>query len=64
MNKLKSLLIQVLMGIIAVVSPQIKEVLHDAVTRLYSVCKQTKTPIDDIFVRLLANLLDVELPDE
>jgi len=64
MNKLKSLLISVLMGIISIVSPQLKEVLHNAIVKLHALAKETKTPIDDIFVRLLANLLDVDLPDD
>lgn len=64
MTKLKSLLISVLMGIVSIVSPQIKEFLHSMVKKLYALAKESKTPIDDIFVRLLANLLDVDLPDD
>ena len=63
MNKLKSLLIMVLMGVLRVMSPEIRKLLEDMILRLWEKAKATPNEFDNIVVRLIAGLLEIDLPD-
>lgn len=63
MNKLKSLLITVLMGVVRVISPELRELIEKVIKTLYDRALATDNPIDDILVKLIAELLDVDLPE-
>lgn len=54
-------LFQALTGVI---SPTLRGALEEGITLLYDRAKSTDTPVDDIFVKVLAALVDVDLPDD
>ena len=63
MNKLRALLLLVLSAVLDQISPEIRKLLEDAIAKLYERAQSTKTKIDDLFVRVLARLLDIDLPE-
>lgn len=60
-NWIVGLLATLLGPLMAALTPQLKEGIKDFVVNLYAKAKETSSPIDDIFVRFLAALLDVDL---
>ncbi len=56
-----NLIVSVLGPLISLVSPMLKAEITEAVKKLYDKAKESDTPIDDIFVRFLAAILDVTL---
>ena len=45
-----------------IISPMIKEALTDVLQKLYLKAYDTPNPIDDLFVGMLLDLLDIPLP--
>lgn len=56
-----NLIVSVLGPLIGLISPMLKAEITEAVKKLYEKAKETDSPIDDIFVRFLAAILDVTL---
>jgi hypothetical protein len=56
-----NLIVSVLGPLISLLTPQIKDALTEFVQNLYDKAQGTDNPVDDVFVRFLAALLDVEL---
>jgi hypothetical protein len=56
-----NLIVSVLGPLISLLTPQIKEALTEFVQNLYDKAQATDNPVDDVFVRFLAALLDVDL---
>jgi len=56
-----TLIAPVLRIVIRALSPIIKKGLEDSIRNLYNRALETENEIDDIFVELLADLLDIEL---
>lgn len=63
MNRLKSVLVMVLMGIVNGASPEIRAMIESFIRQLWEKVKKTPTIIDDALVKLLAAVLDVDLPE-
>lgn len=57
------LLAMVLQAIIGIVSPEIRELLTEQVQLLYQRAKDTSNPLDDVLVKALAALLQIELEE-
>jgi hypothetical protein len=56
-----NLIVSVLGPLIGLISPMLKGEIAAAVQKLYEKAKESDSPIDDIFVRFLAAILDVTL---
>lgn len=54
-------LVRILQIIIGVVSPTIRDLLTESVQKLYDKAKETKNNVDDVFVKLLADLLQIDV---
>ena len=63
MDKLKGLLVMVLMGVIGVATPEIKKLLEEFILRLWEKAKATPNPFDNMLVKIIAGILDIDLPD-
>ena len=57
-----NLLVTVLGPLVGLLTPTIKGELTSFVQGLFAKAKKTDNPVDDVFVRFLAALLDIELP--
>ena len=57
------LIVSLLGPLLAAMTPQLKSMLAAFVADLHEGAKTTDSPIDDIFVRFLAALLEIELPE-
>ena len=57
------LIVSVLGPLLGAVTPQLKGSIQDFIVNLYAKARETDSPIDDVFVRFLAALLSVDLPD-
>ena len=57
-----NLIITVLAPLVNLLTPMLKEELTDFVVKLYEKAKGTDNPIDDLFVKFLAGLLEIDLP--
>jgi len=58
-----SLIVSVLGPLLNLITPMLKEQLTSFVVSLYEKAKETSNPIDDIFVRFLAAVLAIDLPE-
>jgi len=56
-----NLIVAVLSPLVSIITPQLKAAIDSFVKDLYAKAKETASPIDDIFVRVLAALLEVDL---
>jgi hypothetical protein len=56
-----NLIVSLLGPLLAALTPSLKLALTDAVKDLFVKAQESPSPIDDIFVRFLAALLDIEL---
>jgi hypothetical protein len=56
-----NLIVSLLGPLLAALTPSLKAALTDAIKHLYLNAHESSSPIDDIFVRFLAALLDIEL---
>lgn len=56
-----NLIVSVLGPLVGLITPQLKEAIAAFVRDLANKAKETESPLDDIFVKVLAALLDVDL---
>jgi len=61
---LLSLLAVVLKPILSAITPLIKELFEDSLNKLLEKARATENPVDDYFVELLFNIVDLEIPEE
>ena len=57
----KSWIIVIIGAIVSAISPTLTKLMKDMVLELYKKAKATPNTIDDIFVKLLADVLNVNL---
>jgi len=56
-----NLIVSLLGPLLAALTPTLKAALTDSIKDLYVKAQDSSSPLDDIFVRFLAALLDIEL---
>lgn len=56
-----NLIVSVLGPLLSLVSPMLKGEIETFIRKLYDTAKESDSPLDDIFVKFLAALLDVDL---
>ena len=61
---LLSLLAVILKPILSAITPLIKELFEDSLNKLLEKARATENPVDDYFVELLFNIVDLEIPEE
>lgn len=63
MSWIIKILLPLLWKIIPSVTQSLKDELQEFILNLYRKAEATDNPIDDVFVAVLAGILDIELPD-
>ena len=57
-----SIIISILRPIIAVLTPTIRDMLHDTLIDFYNKAKATENPWDDFLAEILLRLLGIDIP--
>jgi len=58
-------LLQIILApLLAAVTPLIKDLFEDSLHKLLDKARSTENPIDDLFVEMLFNILDLPIPPE
>lgn len=61
---MKDFLLKLVQILIPLISPTLKDLLHDSVIKLYHKAKESENKFDDAFILLLMYLLDIPEPRE
>lgn len=59
-----SILQIILKPLLAAVTPLIKDLFESSLMKLLDKARETDNPIDDLFVEMLFNILDMPIPEE
>ena len=60
---LRSIVSKMIVAMLNIASPEIRDDLEGSIAKLYEKAKKTNTPIDDVIVKMIAELLGVELTE-
>jgi len=61
---LLNLLAIILKPILSAITPLIKELFEESLLKLLEKARATENPVDDYFVELLFNIVDLDIPEE
>ena len=57
------LLLAILPTLLSIVTPEIREMLEEFILRWWQKAKQTDNAFDDLLVKFIAGLIDLDLPE-